>query len=607
MINDLLNSFEKYFKDNKVVVDTYMLQSGRYYLFSKNGKFLNYLKVDKDTDISTNIYNYFKVRDYYSNCINSNKVVDNKIIPKKICSNNYLTLFFKNCYVKGINGKYADKKEISLDKFEIGIADYYRSLAELGIKNKKEKEILESIKEYVVTNDEILNMKENMIKIFEETVNIIKKEIIENKDSVRKDCWIKIFIETDENEYKKASDKYLYLKIFNTNDYNIFKFNEIYGINNYNYGLNSKKSFLELKTTTYKKSFISQEKIKSIRNMYIWLLKIISPLNYAILPVNFDFKEEIKDIKNISNIDVYLLNVKNDKGSAVITDFEYIPNYNSNIRPFICKNYIDSKISEKNKSISINQNINNICDLQGFVSKIWFSGFLEESYFCYDEKVKKIKESEISDWKKRMLLKYNKAFKNTFLNQNPIFLKQQLNKIGQEVVKNYLKEQLPKSEKNLLNSTKKAMNLWIALADYFVEEVNMSDKIRESITNAKSIIKNKGQIRDDKTFYAVLGQVVYYLVSQTKSNGPTMEILDPILECNNINFLKKRLELLHKKYAYTISLYNMQYKNALSELLIYEPSKSEKENIDILLAAILSDNVFYQSKQENIDNTNKIK
>lgn len=333
--------------------------------------------------------------------------------------------------------------------------------------------------------------------------------------------------------------------------------------------------------------------------MYIWLLKIISPLDYAIIPVNYDFKSKLESINKIDNKDVYLLNVENNKGSAVIKDFEYIPNFCTSIRPFVCKNFINNKLSNfDEKNLKVEQNICNLYQMQKFISNVWFSGYLETSYFKYDEKIKKLKEVQISGWKKRMLLEHGNIFKNAFLNQNSLLLKNKLNKVGKEVVINYLKEQLPKMRKNYLSSTKKAMNLWIALNDYFNKEENMSNKLRDAIDIAKMTIKNKSQIKSDEVYYAVLGQVAYYLISQTKADGPDMDILDPILECNNVAFLKKRLELLHKKYAYSISLYNTEYKNALSELLIYEPEKTVKENTDILLASLLSDNVFYQSKKE---------
>ena len=59
-------------------------------------------------------------------------------------------------------------------------------------------------------------------------------------------------ISKDIDEYKRVSGIYVKTKLFNTNDNNLELNGKTYGSNNYNYGLNSKKPYLELKSTNYK-------------------------------------------------------------------------------------------------------------------------------------------------------------------------------------------------------------------------------------------------------------------------------------------------------------------------------------------------------------------
>lgn len=46
MIFDLINSYRKYFEDEKIVLDSYHLQNGIYVLFKKDGTH-EILKIDK--------------------------------------------------------------------------------------------------------------------------------------------------------------------------------------------------------------------------------------------------------------------------------------------------------------------------------------------------------------------------------------------------------------------------------------------------------------------------------------------------------------------------------------------------------------------------------
>ena len=51
--------------ENKVL-DIYSLKDGIYYKFDAEGKFKDYLIVNKDTSTNSELYLWFKIRDYYS-------------------------------------------------------------------------------------------------------------------------------------------------------------------------------------------------------------------------------------------------------------------------------------------------------------------------------------------------------------------------------------------------------------------------------------------------------------------------------------------------------------------------------------------------------------
>ena len=86
------------------------------------------------------------------------------------------------------------------------------------------------------TKEEIENNKKRMKDAF----NRVFKDYSQQKD-IPKETWIKIFLEEEESEYERVGNIYFKLKLFNSNDNNVSVNEEIYGTNNYNYGLNSKK------------------------------------------------------------------------------------------------------------------------------------------------------------------------------------------------------------------------------------------------------------------------------------------------------------------------------------------------------------------------------
>ena len=242
MTYDLLNIFKKYFEDDKVILDSYELTDGYYYVIDNDGNFEK-MQVVKNNSDNYELEKYIKVRDFYSKYINSNKALDTNYTEeienvkytmlKKICSNNIYTLFFKNKSVLGLCNKEATKDAVPANVFKKGIDKYYESLLKLGNDKKEEKLAKEKYEE-----EEIKTNKEKILKAFD----IVCKDL--ENENMPKETWIKIFLKKDVEEYKRVAQIYIRLKLFNTNDNNIKIDEKIYGSNNYNYGLNSKKPYL---------------------------------------------------------------------------------------------------------------------------------------------------------------------------------------------------------------------------------------------------------------------------------------------------------------------------------------------------------------------------
>lgn len=133
MTYDLLKIFGNYFKNENVVLDSYELADGYYYIIDENNNFEKLQVLNKESD-NYELEKYVKIRDFYSKYINSNKALDTSYkekingkeysMLKKICSNNIFTVFFKNKYLEGLLNKTDNKDAIPAEVFKKGINKY---------------------------------------------------------------------------------------------------------------------------------------------------------------------------------------------------------------------------------------------------------------------------------------------------------------------------------------------------------------------------------------------------------------------------------------------------------------------------------------------------
>lgn len=595
MTRDLIESYKHIFKDNKIVLDTYKLANGFYYLIKKDGTFEK-LVVNKESNINSELYEYLKIRDFYSIYLNSNKSIDTTLkktingksynMLKKIASTNIYTLFFKNKSVKGIANENEDRDSVPVDLFKEGIIKYYDSLYRLA--GNKDKDSYK--KEEIECN----------CKIMQEAFDTVVDDLINNDKP--KDTWVKIFLDNTEEEYERVSRYYISQKIFNTDKNNIEVDGNIFGINNYNFNMNSKKPYLELKTTTYKiASLISTEDIIVLRRIYIWLYNNVVQQSNSKIPLDFDFKG-IGEESEYENQDIYEIKVINDNGNAKIDNFEYIPNFTTNIRRFDYKDILHNKDE-------VIQSTSNIYGLEWLINNIWIThnmksetNYLRNSYYDYDEKISKSKG--LSNWKKDFLGKYLNVFKDLFKKENKMLFTRNLYKIGVEVIQNTLIDDY-EYKKNFRGNAVSAMNLWLCLEEYFNKKEVKRMKVNDVQERCKKIFENYEKIENDDEYYFLVGQIIYFLLSKSKSSKLTQDVTEPIIKANNSKVLNKELKYLYDKYNYDISFRDKRFNNIYSQILLANPESSVKENKDIILAGILSDNMFYIKKNGGNEDENE--
>ncbi|MCH3963140.1 MAG: hypothetical protein LKE46_02615 [Clostridium sp.] len=584
MINEIydvfISEYDKYDKCGKdLVADNYILTPGDYIKFTlKNTSGdLKIFHVDKDTDRTEEIYKYFVNRDYLSG-LNVDKALDRK---KVIHSNNMYSFYVKKENLDEIKGKL--NNEI--------IDGYYRVLKNPETKYKKPKSMelyLQVEKKYGKPDIELINKIQNWIK-----GNIFK---ISKRDDVKLDkTYIKLFYDTDLGEYKKESERYFIPNIYNKTDYNVKINSKIYGLPDFNMGMNSKKPYLDNKTRKCRlPMLVDSQKIFMEKKLFDYLMNCASDgKNYI-----YAEQDEIESKKNREkDFRGYFLRL--NKGKEVeITDCDSITNYKYKLRKVLKISPILKNGIGKDFKL-IKGNLNNVGRLKDIINEVFLNKYLENNLFTDAKKIK-LNDSKV----KESLLKYRYGFYTWFYKGEELLVKDFWDKMSLELLCNSINQ-------GTINKAVNQFNLRHALLDYFRDE-NGGDKMANTIKdvrkfvdekiNIKKDIEYKVEIDGDREYYFCIGQLLQYFYSLNKSNNKNYSFINPILNASGDKVIKEKLRRLFVKYDYAI-IPSVKFRNMYYMILGYEPEK--EINKDLIIAGFLCPNLIYKKSKDDSDGNDK--
>ena len=520
---------------NKAIEDNYRLKDGLYikignkidfFIYKDNKKIedKSQLFMGLDGEIYSDEYEWFIKRDYLSNFISVNKALDPP--KKKIHNNNYLTLFVKAVEFKEEN------REHFIDKL-------YNNLKTFNYFTKKqEKEIIKTFVLSEERKEDIENKKELLLKHFDLIQQIIEEKGITN--------YVKIFFDENIEKYMEEAQKYFLLKIYNKIETTLKVEDKLYGLSDFNMGLNQKKPYLAHKTRGIEYPFMVESgKIFEVKKLFDYL-------KY----------QNLIQTPTPKRVGIFL-NKHSNNDQAEITDFDLIvKEQKSNIFEF--KNYIGFKTKE------------------GYIEKRDFKttnellNFIDEVFYNY-----KLQNNLYNDV-------YSKLDKNL---QNLIYLTRGIiiNFLRGESLNELLKFgiKLIESQKSIYKMAM-ALNLYLSLKG---EEMN----ILENLENLEQKVLNLDSLNDEE-FFILSGQIGKYLLDKSKKSEKNMDMLEPFLRVTKSNKLKKEIEHLFFKYKHEIPLNYKKFNNALSLVMGFE--KEIKVDKEKLLIGLLSENIFYNKKEQ---------
>jgi len=565
MIYDVLEVFRKEYeaKGDKLILDNYQLKDGLYVRVNDDGNLDYFIKSsrkikidgksqtehdfkDANGNIQQKTLEWFKERDYYSNVIDTSKSYD---APKKtIHNNNYLTLFMKieeflNVEFTHIEDKLF-KKVLSFKSFD----------------SKNEKKILQNYCHIIksLSRKKDVARKLKILKQKFDSIQIVAKEYPLKE-------YIRIFFDKDIDVYKSENSIYLALKIYNDNKYSIEADSVVYGLSNFNMGLNSKKPYLEHKTK-----------------------KLTSPIM-----ITSEFALETKIFFDWLGLQKYktdllanmFLNRYSDNGKPVINDFDYIPLKIEKLQESITvKNYLHIK----DKS---DFEISELWQLENTVDETFYNKQLKFNYFNDDLKVSQYVSKNLQT----LILQTKYAMVNYFRKYHEREFYQVVTKYGTNFVLEHLRQRDEKKYYFAELKAKESLNLKFSLLQHKGEKVMdiraMQNKMIEKLESS-----NYDGLESDEFFY-LSGQVIKYLLSKSKSGKKDADMLEPFLRAKSVKKLKDEIKFTFFKYKHEIGLNQTKFNNALAIITAYD--KEESIDSDSLLVGILSQNIFYMKKEEN--------
>ncbi|MDR2790292.1 MAG: hypothetical protein LBB59_04900 [Campylobacteraceae bacterium] len=559
MIYDILEIFgKKYEKEGeKLILDSYPLKDGLYIKISgennevfvkkskksKNSKIEHFL-FDKNNTNRTDEMEWFKFRDYCSNMIEVNKTYD---APKKsIHNNNYLTLFMK--IEKFLETNFDYIKEKLFDK----VADF------ASFNTENEKLILKNYQNYIHQPDRKANIEQKA-----QTLKAIFPALQEIAKEYPPKEYIRVFFDENEAVYKKERAIYISLKIYNDNKYSKSVEGAVYGLSNYNMGLNVKKPFLEHKTRRLPYPFMIETDIAlKIKIFFDWL---------AFQDYRTDLLEKL------------FLNKFLDKDKAIISDFDYLPEAETKKhkiatldKPINVINFL--KLSDKN-GLKEDFEIKELPQLENVINDIFYNGCLINNY--YDGVYSKIDEKLAN-----LIYMTRGAMINYFKKQRKKEFYQVIEKFGTYFTIEHLR-------RNNIYRAKESLNLKLSLIKHNGGEIVDINTLQNKILGR--LKSSDYAALSEEEFSYLSGQIVKYLLDKSEQYEKKADLLEPFLRTAGAKRLKENIKATYFKYKHAVLLKRMLFNNAVSLVLAYEADDESLYDTDSFLIGALSDNIFYTS------------
>jgi len=518
----------------------------------------------------------------------------------------------------GISTK--DKEQIKTKRIEVvlnRIDNYFNNCEKVFSLTEEQKHLMRLFQKFL----------KNKLKRWAENDEAIPSEIKKAWNKLKIKDYVKFYLKNIElKSLKKVYEDYLSNNIFNKDQYNITHKNKTLGVIDFFTTFADKKPFLKHKTSFFKDEV--NYRFTGTDADYLRLFKVLNKSKTFPNPLPlFIDKNEFKTLDDIIKIfkednklsysqiikklfeensrrvlqNYYLLFFSGMK----IEDFDYVYKFryflNNNNYPKI-KNIF--KLKKQNETLP-DIEIKNIFHFEAYIVKTIFNNSLvkiddkKNSYFVHY--FGKIDPKYVSGGDRiyLLILKYRKAFYDYIYKSKTeainsfIWDEVMWNSIISDLKNDSITNQGYHSKEYTI---KEKLNIWFSLYNYFGQRrTNMASKIPELIEKIREVANN-----DNKHFVTVeefvfgSGQIIYYLLNQSKTSEKTHALLEPFLQKVNAKELQKAITQAFNMYKHEINFGHGRFERLAKEVLAFETNENLKDYQRLLLAGYFSEPVIYE-------------
>ncbi|HLS31091.1 MAG TPA: hypothetical protein VK021_09565 [Flavobacteriaceae bacterium] len=533
----------------------------------------------------------------------------------------------KNLVYDSLEGYFEKTDELFEENEDEFIKRVSESFASFFI-NESWQIVLKDIENQRDTQFELIQSKiKNLREKNKETKDKVDKAVIkENIESLEQEAlefqslsdaeYIIFYVDLDIEFYRRTHKKYLDERLFNTARYNTKPDSEglIYGTSNFMNTFNNKMPFLLHQSAT----FDIPNRISNLDAIALFELEDVLK-NKTLpnpLPV-FVYESELKEKvialyaegrRNFRDIidslyqsykddfqNYYLLNWSNTREGIVFNDFDFVPKFEYELKKdenIPISNLFQIR-SKENKGMKYYGELENIFELEDKV----FKNLIQNKY----HKVNYFSEFKTDEYERMPLTflsfsKYRKAIYDYVYksNRNAISGRE-----FDELIFNSILDDFKKANEY---GIKDKLNYWYSLYNFFHKNnVNMASKLKEYQDFVSDLIEEKADLEQaaDEHFAFAAGQIIYYLLSKSKSEDTSFRLMEPYLQKTNCKALQENIADDFARYKH--ENFSRSFDKVASFVLSYETDKNLKRLQPQLLSGLFANNQLFSNinKKEN--------
>lgn len=173
-----------------------------------------------------------------------------------------------------------------------------------------------------------------------------------------------------------------------------------------------------------------------------------------------------------------------------------------------------------------------------------------------------------------------------------------------EITKDYIMEYIKAMgvAKNFEYGLSDLLNARYNLINYLGERDNVMLNKDEIVKKVLEKIKNNEDlvVKNDEEYYFLVGQIARYLEGMTKGKR-TMEVYKYYVSKQSDILLMRQITKIMEKYAYSLSDANRFFNAVYIAICTYIPKTNIFTNAEAFYVGVLSDNMFYTKKTNDIE------